>query len=67
MDAGTGTVTFENNSWTGTVLESAVLLGLSGEALTLADFSAGEIVEVHGFQTAEGQFDIVMMEKDNNL
>lgn len=67
IDPNTGSVTFQNNSWSGTVLESAILLGLNGETLMLSDFSSGELVEVHGFQTGEGTFDIVMMEKDNSL
>ena len=67
VDPGTGVVTFQNESWVGTVVDGVELLGLFGESLTLSDFSAGEIVEARGFKTADNQFDIVHMHKDNNL
>lgn len=66
VDPGTGEVTFVNDSRVGTVVSGAELLGLLNETLTLADFSAGELVEVRGFKTSESTFDIVRMHKDNN-
>lgn len=66
IDPVSGTVTFQNQTWTGTVLPGAELAGLNNEPLTLGDFSAGELVEVKGFKTGDQTFDIVRMHKDNN-
>lgn len=67
IDLGTGTVTFVNSSWVGTVVAGADLAGLSNEPLSIDAFSAGEIVEIKAFQTGENTLDIVRMHKDNTL
>ncbi|RME19047.1 MAG: hypothetical protein D6800_14785 [Candidatus Zixiibacteriota bacterium] len=65
VDAGSGVVTFVNDTRTGIVSESAILEDLNKQPIALGDFSAGELVEVKGFITGDMEVTIVRMAKDN--
>ncbi len=66
IDGATGMVTFTNQMWNGTADPNALLTGLTGETITLADFAAGQLVEVRGFKTGANELHIVRMSRDNN-
>jgi hypothetical protein len=63
VDPDTRVVTFVGQGWTGDVCNGAQLIGLSGEELTLADFTAGETVAVKGLPMTEDTLRISRMEK----
>ncbi len=52
VDAPARIITFTENPWIGKVCNGAQLLGLDGEKLTLADFTAGDYVAVKGVPLA---------------
>ncbi|MDH3891226.1 MAG: DUF5666 domain-containing protein [candidate division Zixibacteria bacterium] len=66
VDVEARTITLVGQAWTGIVNENADLRGLNDELLTLADFGAGELVEVKGFAQSDGTVLITRMHKDNN-
>lgn len=66
VDVATSTVTFDGFDWTGQVCKNALLVGLDGEPLTLADFAAGEWVAVKGFPLDETTLKICEMTKTLN-
>lgn len=63
VDAENRTVTFDALSWIGLVCQNAMLTGLDGEALTLADFAAGEYVRVKGLPLEGDELKICQMVK----
>jgi len=63
VDVEASTVTFVNNTWIGLVCNNAMLLGLDGEALTLADFVAGDYVTVKGLPLEGDEFKICRMQR----
>ncbi|NMC43995.1 MAG: hypothetical protein GYA46_08745 [candidate division Zixibacteria bacterium] len=66
VDVEASLVTFDGYDWTGQVCKNAVLLGLDGEPLTLADFAVGEWVAVKGFPVDETTLKICEMAKSLN-
>jgi hypothetical protein len=66
VDVEAATVTFDGYDWSGVVCKNALLTGLDGEPLTLADFAAGEWVTVKGFPLDETTLKICEMEKSLN-
>ena len=66
LDLGTRTVTFNNSSLTGVVVDNADLQNLADMPIGLDGFSVGTLVEVKGFKTGDQTFDIVRMHMDNN-
>ncbi|MGB5107547.1 MAG: DUF5666 domain-containing protein [Candidatus Zixiibacteriota bacterium] len=67
IDAATRTVTFNGQTWNGTVVETAVLLGYNNEPISLSDFAVGQLVAVKGFPGATETLSIVRMHKENSL
>ncbi|KAA3636744.1 MAG: hypothetical protein DWP97_02140 [Calditrichaeota bacterium] len=67
VDVVNGWVTFENQTMTGIVVGTTKLWGYQNETITLDMFNPGEIVEVHGFAVSETEFQIILMEKENNF
>lgn len=63
VDVDARIVTFDGFAYIGTVCDGAKLTGLSGEPLTLADFSAGELVSVKGFPLVGDTLKICQMVK----
>lgn len=66
VDVEARTITLAGQEWIGVVDENADLRGLNDEPLTLADFSAGELVEVKGHLQSDGTVLVTRMHKDNN-
>ena len=67
VDVVNGLVTFQNQSMTGVVVSTTKLWGYQNETITLDMFTPGEIVEVHGFAISGTEFQILLMEKENNF
>lgn len=63
VDTLTREVTFQNNPFGGVVFICASLNGADGSWLWLADFHAGELVDVKGHTLEDGTFEILMMQK----
>lgn len=64
VDVDAKIVTFTDQTWIGRVGQGAKLTGLLGEPLTLADFIAGDYVEVKGFPTTGDTLKICQMSKE---
>ena len=67
IDATNRTVTFNGQTWSGLVAETAVLTGFNNEAIALTSFTVGQLVEVRGFPGEGTALQIVRMSKENSL
>ena len=67
IDAANRTVTFNGQTWSGMVAETAVLTGFNNEAIALTSFAVGQLVEVRGFPGEGTALQIVRMSKENSL
>ena len=65
VDVDNKLVTFDGLNWIGFICKNALLLGLDGEALTLADFIVGDYVAVKGFPLEGDTLKVCEMTKIN--